>query len=144
MKVHGIAQGVWPQGKVDPLGPAGMRVEQLLACALQEVLDGLLGNAVLEVGVHATKGELLSSVMACLSEGIVMKSPIVTVVVEDLTPCSAKYCFKASLAKCFGRQIVTLEVDEAEMAVVVNKDGGALIALFGKSAFQLRIETHFS
>ncbi len=34
-------------------------------------------------------------------------------------------------------------MDKAEAAVVVDKDGSALIALLGKFALQLHIETHF-
>jgi hypothetical protein len=43
----------------------------------------LLSNAILEVGVNATEGELMSYNVACLLEGIIMKSPIVEVVVLD-------------------------------------------------------------
>ena len=55
----------------------------MLACALGEVANAALGNAILEVGVYATEGELLTRVMTCLFEGIVGESPIVTVVVVD-------------------------------------------------------------
>ncbi len=56
-------------------------MEQLLPCAFQEVSDGLLGNAILEVGIYPTEGELLPCLMACLSEGIVVKMSIVTMIV---------------------------------------------------------------
>jgi hypothetical protein len=56
-------------------------MEQLLPCAFQEVLDGLLGNAVLEVGIYPTEGELLSCFVACLSEGVVVEAFIVAVIV---------------------------------------------------------------
>ncbi len=59
-------------------------MEQLLACALQEIADGALGDAILEVGIHAAEGELLSQIMAGLLEGIVVKAPVVAVVVEYL------------------------------------------------------------
>ncbi len=49
MEVHGVAQRIWPQSKVDSLGSAGVRMEQLLARALQEIVDGLLSKAILEV-----------------------------------------------------------------------------------------------
>jgi hypothetical protein len=49
-------------------------MEQLLPCAFQEVLDGLLGNAILEVGIYPTEGELLPCFMSCLSEGIVVEA----------------------------------------------------------------------
>ncbi len=67
-------------------------MEQLLACTLQEVADGSLGNAILDVRIHATKGKLLSCIMTCLLEGVVMELPVVAVVVETA------YCLKASLA----------------------------------------------
>jgi hypothetical protein len=39
--------------------------------------------------------------------------------------------------KCFVGLVVELEVDKTEAAVVVDKDGGAFIALLGEFAFQL-------
>jgi hypothetical protein len=98
VKVHGNAQGVPPQGKVNCLGPAGARVEQLLARALQEVSGGLLGNAILEVGVYPTKGKLLSRVMACLSEGVAVKASIVTVVMEFFHLMFGCVLFESKLA----------------------------------------------
>ncbi len=56
-------------------------MEQLLPCAFQEVSNFLLGNAVLEVGIYPTEGELLPCLMACLLEGIVVKAFIVTMIV---------------------------------------------------------------
>ncbi len=40
-------------------------------------------------------------------------------------------------SKCFVGSIVELEMDKLEAAEVVNKDGGAFVALLGKFAFQL-------
>ncbi len=78
--------------------------------------------------VYATKCELLSCVVACLLEGIVVKSPIVAVVVQDFHFMFGCVLFKGKLGgKCFDQQIVELEVDNAETAVVVDKDSGALI-----------------
>jgi hypothetical protein len=56
-------------------------MEQLLLCAYQEVPDGSLGDAILEVGIYPTEGELLPCFVACLSEGIVMEASIVAMVV---------------------------------------------------------------
>jgi hypothetical protein len=57
-------------------------MEQLLPCAFQEVPDGLLGDAFLEVGIHPpTEGELLPCFMACLSEGVVVKASVVAMMV---------------------------------------------------------------
>jgi len=58
-------------------------VEQLLACALREVADGALGDAILEMGIDAAEGELLSGVVAGLLEGVVEESPVVAVIMLD-------------------------------------------------------------
>ncbi len=59
-------------------------MEQLLASALGEVVDGVLGNAVLEAGIGATEGELLSCIVAAgLLEGVVVEVLVVAVVVLD-------------------------------------------------------------
>ncbi len=81
MKVGCIAQGIWPHSEVDCLRPAGARMEQLLPCAFREVSDGSLGDAILEVGIYPTEGELLPCLMACLLEGIVVKASVVTMIV---------------------------------------------------------------
>ncbi len=65
------------------LWPASACVEQLLASALGEVADGALSNAILEVGIDAAEGELLSCVVAGLLEGVVVEAPVVAVVVLD-------------------------------------------------------------
>ncbi len=58
-------------------------MEQLLARALQKVANGVLGDAILEVGIDAAEGELLLCVMAGLLEGVVVVAPVVAVVVLD-------------------------------------------------------------
>ena len=59
-------------------------MEQLLACALREIADRALRNAILEVGIDSAEGELLSCIVVGLSEGIVLETPVIAVVVEDL------------------------------------------------------------
>jgi hypothetical protein len=56
-------------------------VEQLLTRALQEVADGALGDPILEMGIDAAEGELLSSFVAGLFEGVVLEAAIVAMVV---------------------------------------------------------------
>jgi hypothetical protein len=55
-------------------------VKQLLTRALRDVADGLLGNAILEVSVYTTDGELLVLLVACLFERVVGESTIVAVI----------------------------------------------------------------
>jgi hypothetical protein len=70
---------------MDCLWPVSVSVQQLLVRAVQEIADGALGNAILEMNIHATEGESLSCIMTGLLEGIVKESPFVTVLV--LNPC---------------------------------------------------------
>ncbi len=66
------------------LRPASASVKQLLTRALQEVADGLLGNAILKVCVYATEGKLLVLFVTGLFECVVGKSPIVAMVMLNL------------------------------------------------------------
>ncbi len=135
MKVGCILQGIWPQSKVDHIRPAGACVEQLLLCTFQEVPDGSLGNAILKVGIDPTEGELLL---------FVMEASVFAVIMEDLDSMIYSILFKGKLSsECFVRLVIELEVDNAEAAEVVDKDGGALIVLLGKFALQLCIKTYY-
>ena len=46
-------RAVLRRGKVHCLQPASVCVEQLLACALREIVDRVLGDAILEVGIDS-------------------------------------------------------------------------------------------
>jgi hypothetical protein len=59
-------------------------MEELLLCTLLVVPDGLFCDAILEVGVDPTEGETLPLCTAAVLEGVVCKSSIVAVVVEDV------------------------------------------------------------
>ena len=63
--------------------PALACMEELLLCTLSEVPDGLFCDAVLEMGIVSTEGETLPLCTAAVLEGVVCKSSIVAVVVED-------------------------------------------------------------
>jgi len=111
----------------------------LFACALGEVADGALGDAILEVGVYATEGKLLACVVACLLEGIVGEAPIVTMVVLDPDAMLSSEGLEGAFGgDGFDRGIIDLEVDIPEATVMVDKDGSAAIALLGEFAFELR------
>jgi hypothetical protein len=60
--------------------PSLARVQQLLPSTFTKIMNGLLGNPILEVSIDATEGEALFCTLTCLFEGIVGKSPIVAVV----------------------------------------------------------------
>ncbi len=83
MEVNGAPEGIWPKGQVDGGRPSLARMEELLPCTLSEVPDGLFCDAILEVGVDPIEGETLPLCTAAVFEGIVCKSSIDAVVVED-------------------------------------------------------------
>jgi hypothetical protein len=124
---------------------ASRHAREAIACARSpRGLRWISWQSILKVSINATKGELLLRVATCLSEGIVVKLPIVAVIVEDFHSTFGRVLLKGKLGgKWFGRQIVELEVDKAEMDVVLNEDDGALVARLGKFAFQLHVKTHF-
>ena len=127
------------------LRPASTCVEQLLARALREIVDGVLGDAVLKMSIHTTESELLSHVVAGLLEGVVVEVPVVAVVVEYLHAVLGSECLEGALAsESFRGFIIDLEVGEAQVAEVVDKDGGAPVAPLGEFAYQLREESDFS
>ena len=96
----------------------------------------MLGYAILKVGIDPTEGELLPCVVACLLEGIVMEASVVAVIMEDLDSMFCRVLFEGKLGgECFAGLVAKLEVDKMEVAIVVDKDGGALIALLGEFAF---------
>ena len=120
------------------LRPASVCVEQLLARALREIADGALGDAILEMGIHAAEGELLSRIMAGLPEGIVGEAPIVAVVVLDPNTMLGSEGLKGVFGgDGFDQRVIDLGVDVSQATVVVDKDGSAVIALLGKFAFEL-------
>ncbi len=55
-------------------------MKQLLTPALQEVTDGLLGDAILKVCIYATEGKLLVLFLTGLFERVVGKLPVVAMV----------------------------------------------------------------
>ncbi len=83
MEVNVAPEGIWPKGQVDYRWPSLARMEELLPCAFSEVPDGFFCDAILELDVDPTEGELLPFGTAAVLEGVVCKLSIVAVVVED-------------------------------------------------------------
>ena len=78
------------------IGQSALPAASERARALREIADGALGDAILEVGIHAAEGELLSCVVAGLLEGVVVEAPVVTVVVEYLHAVLGSKCFEGT------------------------------------------------
>ncbi len=113
--------------------PALARMEELLPRTLPEISDGFLGNAILEVGIDPTEGESLSLSTAAVLEGVVCKSSVVAVVVEDADAMLLGEVLKGLLGihgflgGKFGHQMNVLEP-----GVLVHKDSGRCVALLGE------------
>jgi hypothetical protein len=72
-------------------------VQELLVSALGEVVNGSLGDAILEVSVDPTKGELLALGFTCLTEETVGEASIVAVVVGDANAVFGGKALKGAL-----------------------------------------------
>ena len=128
---------VRPKSCADGLGPPLPCVQELLASALREVADGSLGDAILEVRIYPTKGELLALELACLMEEAVGESTIVTVGNTDAMLSGKSFegalCIDGFLAgEIAGHQ------------VMVHKNGGIPIARLGECPLRLAIKTRLS
>ncbi len=81
--------------------------------------------------------------MACLFEGVVVETSVVAVVMEDLDSMLCSILLEGKLgSKSFFGLVVELEVDKLKAAEVVDEDGGTFVALLGKFALQLCINTY--
>ncbi len=113
--------------------PALACMEELFPCTLPEISDGFLCNAILEVGIDPTEGELLSFGAAAVLEGVVCKMSVVAVVVEDVDAMLLGKVLKGSLGfHGFLGGELGHQMDVLEPRVVVHKDGGRCVALLGE------------
>jgi hypothetical protein len=72
-------------------------MEELLPCPLREVADGLLSDAILEVGIGPAEGKLLLLCLTCRAKFVVRKAAIVAMVVLDLHAVLGGKAFKSAL-----------------------------------------------
>jgi hypothetical protein len=109
---RGGAQGVGPQRKVHGCRPLSPGVQQLLACALGEAAISALCDTILEVGIEATKGKLLTSVVTCLLEGIVWEVSIVAMIVLDPNAVLGSEVLEGTFCgNGFDQRVIYLRVD---------------------------------
>jgi hypothetical protein len=109
---NGAPEGIWPKGQVDGGRPLLAHMEELLPCTLSMVPDGFLCNAILEVGIDPTEGELLLLCTAAVFEGVVLESSVVAVVVEDADAVLLGKVFKGLFGfHCFFRGELGHQVD---------------------------------
>jgi hypothetical protein len=118
---------------VDGGRPALVCMEELLLRILPEISDGFLCNAILEVGIDPTEGESLSFCTAAVLEGVICKSSVVAVVVEDADTVLLGKVLKGSLGVhgFLGGELCH-QMDVLEPGVMVPEDGGRCVVLLGK------------
>ncbi len=133
MEVDSTPEYIRPEGQVDGGRPALVRMEELLPCTLPEISDGFLCNAILEVGIDPTEGELLSFGAAAVLEGVVCKTFVVAVVVEDANAVLFGKVLKGLLGihGFLGGELCH-QMDVLELGVVVHTDGGCCVVLLGE------------
>ena len=141
--MSGVAQSVRPKGCADRLRPALPRVQELLASALGEVVNGSLGDAILEVSVDPTKGELLALGFACLTEETVGEASIVAVVVGDANAVFGGKALKGALCVdgFLAGEVACHQINKLEAGIMIHKSGGIPIACLGEYPLRLAIET---
>jgi hypothetical protein len=83
VEVRRISQGVRPKGQMKGSRPSVPCMEQLLSCALTEVVNVLFGYSILKMSIDAAEGSPLIRTFACILEVIVSKLTIVAMVVKN-------------------------------------------------------------
>ncbi len=133
MEVDSTPECIRPEGQVNGGRPALAHMEELLSRTLSEISNGFLRNAILEVGIDPTDGESLSLSTAAVLEGVVCKSSIVAVIVEDADAVLLGKVLKGSLGiHGFLGGELGCQMDVLEPGVVVQDDGGHCVALLGE------------
>ncbi len=113
--------------------PALVHMEELLTRTLPKISDGLFCHAILEVGIDPTEGESLSLSTAAVLEGIVCKSSIVAVIVEDADAMLLGKVLEGLLGvHGFLGGEHGHQMDVLEPGVVVPEDGGRCVVLLGE------------
>jgi hypothetical protein len=133
VEVDGAPEGIWPKGQVDGGRPSLARMEELLPCTLLKVPDGLFCYVILEVGVKPTKGEPLPFGTAAVLEGVVCKSSVVAVAVDDADAVLLGKVFKGLFGfhHLFGGKLGH-KVYVLQSLAVVKEDDGHCKAFLGE------------
>jgi hypothetical protein len=133
VEVDSTPECIRPEGQVDGGRPALAHMEELLPRTLPEISDEFLCDAILEVGIDPTEGELLSFGAAAVLEGIVCKMSFVAVVVEDADAVLLGKVLEGLLGiHGFLGGELCYQMDVLEPGVVVHEDGGRCVALLGE------------
>ncbi len=121
-----------------------MSMEELLLGTLGEVANGLLGDAILEVGVNPAKGELLTLGFTGFAEHTVSKATIVAMVVLNAHAVlggkllEGMFCING----LGGGQVAHHEVvDKLEAGVVVHEDSCIPVAGLAECSFCLPVKS---
>ena len=120
-----MLESIGPEVSVDGLGPPVGGVQQHGPCTFNEIPDPLLNFAILMMGSHATEGYGLTFFLHVFLESVCM------VVLDGHTHRCSKTLEGLFGFNGFLDSVAWCHVDECEVGVVVNKDGGNLVAVLG-------------
>ena len=98
MQMSGRPESVGPQRGAHCLRPALLGMQELLLCALGEVVNGPLCNSILEMSIHSAEGEFLVQFLAQADKSGVGEAPIVAVIVGNPDAVLGSVAPKACLA----------------------------------------------
>lgn len=118
-------------------------MQKLLSCTFLQVSDGLLCDAILEMGIDTAVADRLLALLAMACEGIVVKAAIIAVVVLDRNTVLQCYVLGGLLGSnglCRGE--IMHQKYLAEAGKMINKNGGSSVALNGKFSFHLGNESN--
>ncbi len=102
----------------------------MLPSALADIANCTLGDAILEMDFHSVEGKTLVAFVACLLEGVVVKSSVVAVIMLDANAVLGGKGLECSLGgDDLDGGVINLEMDELLTRVVVHKDGRARLVL---------------
>ncbi len=93
----------------------------------------MLGNSILEMGIHATDDKLLAAGLACLLEGVASKLSVITVIVLDADTVLGSKPLECLLSKDgHGGGVIDLEMHKMQTGVEIHKNSAVSVPLLGE------------
>jgi hypothetical protein len=136
--VVAMPEGIWLQLGIDGRAPAMLCVDEGRSCAILKFSNAAFCDAGLEVGVDAAKGNVLTLLCYVLHEDIFAEAAVVGMVMKYLDAHCAGIPFEGMLGHegLFG-SVGFLQINKAESTVMVDEDGGHVVALDGEPTLDL-------
>ncbi len=93
----------------------------------------MLGNSILEIGIHTTESKPLAAGLTQLLGVIVSKSSVITLIVLDVDTVLGCKLLKCLLGKGgLSSRVIDLEVQKTQSGVLVHKNSAVSVPLLGE------------